>query len=167
MSNWENRPVEIAHLLNPAFCAVLLHDSTRAHVEIIDLGISYPLMFVILPFVLHKVTRDEFPKDAEATLQEWYWSHPDIHLSFPERTRQLVHYTKEALIFGFQQGVFSLEEDNVDGNILPTRKTLNPLSTWPRNSDAYDCRQKAKYLGRWLAQTGDTSTIYRVLGIRP
>ena len=62
MLNWENRPVEITHLLNPAFCAVLLHDSTRAYVEIINPGISYPLMFVILPLILHKATREEFPK---------------------------------------------------------------------------------------------------------
>ena len=167
MPRWENRPVEIANLLNPAFCAVLLQDTLKAYVEINNFGMSYPLMFVVLPVVLHKATRNKFPKTTQTTLSEWLQSHSDIRLAFVERTRQLVPYTKEALIFGFQQGIFLLDENNENGYILPTKKDLASLPSWSKNSEPFDCREKAKFTGRWFAQTGDASTIYKTFGIRP
>src|ERR1039457_6981771 len=60
MRIWNDRPPEIAHLFNPAFCALLIREGVLGFVEVSPGGMPYPLVFLLLPIVLHKATRDRF-----------------------------------------------------------------------------------------------------------
>ena len=53
MRRWEERPIEVANLLNPAFCGRLLYQSIVGHSEYESKDMPYVLFFLVLPLVLH------------------------------------------------------------------------------------------------------------------
>jgi hypothetical protein len=166
MLPWEERPFEIANLLNPAFCSLLLQESIASYFKYRERGMPYPLAFLVLPLVLHKKTRKMLPSTSPVTLHEWINNHPEVNFMFVERTRRLVLYTKESLIFGIHQRTISISDKEHDKGNLIVRIKLKTLS-WPIDSEAADCRNKARFVGRWFAQTGSVSTIFRIWRIRP
>ena len=57
MKAWNERTHEIAYLLNPAFCGRILYSSIKAYNEKTRKSFPFPLIYLILPLVLHKKTR--------------------------------------------------------------------------------------------------------------
>lgn len=163
MLPWENRPIEVANLLNPAFCSILLRDSVETFQIENGQGMSYPLSFFILPLVLHKPTREALPRTTRTKLHTWLQEKPEVRIGFVERARQLVPYSKEAIIFGLQTGIIKVNEN---GNLTPSSKRLKKLS-WVDEVEPSICRKKAQFLGRWLARAGNVPTILTIWGIRP
>jgi hypothetical protein len=49
MRLWNDRPPEIAHLFNPAFCAVLIREGVLGFMDVSPGGMPYPLVFLLLP----------------------------------------------------------------------------------------------------------------------
>jgi hypothetical protein len=49
MRIWNDRPPEIAHLFNPAFCALLIREGVLGFGEVSPGGMPYPLVFLLLP----------------------------------------------------------------------------------------------------------------------
>lgn len=125
MLSWEKRPAEIANLLNPAFCSVLLRSSIDGFQKEKEYGISYPLLFLVLPLVLHAPTRQTLPKTTQTKLHVWLQNFPEVRVRFVNRTRELVPYTKEALIFGLQTEIIAICNN---GNFIVTPKTLKKPS---------------------------------------
>lgn len=165
---WEQRPVEIANLLNPAFCAVLLRDAIAAYSKKDKQGMNYLLVYLILPLVLHKTTRRSIPSRGNMTLIEWIEKHETNNWVFVDHIRQLIPFSKEALIFAIQQGVVAFgNQENSYGNLLALPKELLADETWAQNSVPMDCRNKARIVGEWFADMADITTIYRAFGIRP
>lgn len=170
MLPWNNRPPAVANLMNPAFCAVLLREAIEKYHEKNDkLGMPYPIGFIILPLVLHQDTRKVLPnQNPKLTLHEWVEANPSVLLRFAERTRQLVPYTREALIFGIQQGTIRITNDvNQVGHLIPTSKKYQQKYPWSKDSQAAIYKKQAGMLGRWLAQIGNSSLIFTTLRIRP
>jgi len=64
MKEWANRPPEIAALLNPAFCGFLMSTGLDAYTQNVNEGAPYAFPFVMLPLVLHKPTRQAFPRSS-------------------------------------------------------------------------------------------------------
>ncbi|WP_414577239.1 three component ABC system middle component [Anabaena sp. CCY 9402-a] len=58
MQSWEQRPLEYANLLNPAFCSIILHNAIKGYQNEKKQGMPYPLLFLLLPLVLHNSTRN-------------------------------------------------------------------------------------------------------------
>lgn len=162
MLTWERRPVEVANLLNPAFCSLLLRGAIDTFQAENDEGMAYPLSFVLLPLVLHKPTRQTLPRTTRTRLHVWLQEKPEVRIGFIDRIRQLVPYTREALIFGMQSQFITIDEN---GNLIPVRKRVKNLP-WPNDSESSICYKQAQFVGRWLAQAGSTSTIFTTLGIR-
>ena len=68
---WSERPIEIAHLLNPAFCSTLLFESITGYKQENGSGMPFATAFLVLPVVLHKPTRDHLPKSIATKLHAW------------------------------------------------------------------------------------------------
>ena len=165
---WENRPIEVAYLLNPAFCTVLLLDSIRAYEKLDKKGMSYFLVFLVLPLLLHGKTRKNIPVKHKTTLFEWVKKQQITNYLLAEHIRQKQPYTKEALMFAIQQDIlkFGDEEQNT-GNILATTRNLHDDDIWTKSDTADEFKRKAGVIGGWFGEVGDVATIYRVLGIYP
>ncbi len=169
MMRWEQRPIEISNLLNPAFCAILLHDAIKAYAQKDQRGMNYLLVYLILPLVLHNQTRRMIPSRANLTLMEWVEKQEINTWILVDHVRQLIPFTKEALIFGIQQGVvdFSKQENTYSNLLALSNKKLSNDESWLQGSTPVDCRNKAEIIGEWFAEVADATTIYRTFGIRP
>ncbi len=161
MLRWEQRPVEVANLFNPAFCAVLLQSSIKGFQSQQDRGMPYPLLFLVLPIVLHSYTREILPKSTATKMHVWLQEHPEVRIGFVERSRNLVPYTKEALIFGVRTGIIAVGSD---GSFTRVQRVLKTPGT-----DSYIDRlvKRTDFLGRWLTQIEEPSNIFTMWGIRP
>lgn len=163
MLPWNERPFEIAYLLNPAFCGLLVREAAHSFAEERQQGLPYVLSFLILPTVLHQSTRDALPERANVRMFEWLERQPRLKSSFATRARNLAPYTRESIIFGVQKGILMV--DNA-GNLHSIGTPTQP-SEWPNTAEPSQCRDQARFLGRWFAQTGDATTIFRLWGVRP
>jgi hypothetical protein len=160
---WEQRPVEVANLLNPAFIAVLLHSTFEGFQSVNYNGMPYTITFLSLPLVLHKPTRDILPRTTATKLTNWIHNEPFILVGYYERTRHLVPYIKEGMVYGLKTELFSVtEEGNYISKQWPTRSLR-----WPAASEPVICRKKAEFVGRWLAAAGDVHTVYSIFGVQP
>ena len=62
MKAWAGRPTELAYLFNPAFCGWVLREAVAGYASVKPAGLPLPLAFLILPVVLHRVTRELVPR---------------------------------------------------------------------------------------------------------
>lgn len=163
MLSWEKRPFETANLLNPALCSVLLYGAVRDFEQERLQGMPFALSFLILPFVLHKPTRETLPQTARTPLQDWLMEQSqEFSLAFASRTCQLIPYTKESLTFGMQRQILAI---NQSGGVIcgkgkiDFRKILGtPTALLIDNS---------RLLGRWFAKVEHETLVFKMLGIRP
>jgi hypothetical protein len=162
---WAMRPDEVAHLLNPAFTGVLLRRSVDAYVRESSSGMPFSLVFLVLPFALHRGTFDRLPAKATHRLPQWIQDNRDILVTFPRRMRTLVPYTREGLIFAAQRRILAF---GTDGSVNPGPKKLRGLSTFLKSGfDIPAILMRAQFMGRWLALSGSPSTLFSVLGVTP
>lgn len=163
MLPWEKRPVEIANLLNASFCSILLKDSIAGFNQENTQGMPYALSFIILPLVLHKPTRECLPRIITTQFHAWLERNQEVRIGFAGRARQLVPYTKEAIVFGMEAGIITIAGN---GRLALGKKSLINNS-WNSETEAANCRKKALFVGRWLARGGKVSTIFILWGICP
>lgn len=163
MTYWERRPFEVANLLNPAFCAVLITSSAIEYEKAASKGMPFPLAFFVLPLVLHSSTRSEIPRSVVTRMHSWLQEKPEMRVGFAERMRVMLPFTREAIIFGIHARVLKL---NDQGEIVKGQARIRS-GDWEDSSEPRICRQKASFVGRWLAAAGDLSTVFVMWGVQP
>lgn len=159
------RPREIAVNFNPALTAAVLWNSVSAYAESDEntglAALSYPLLFLVLPLVLHESTLSAMPRDRRTRLQMWLSEHGEVLDGFAARASWLSQYTREGLIWGFACGVLALD---AEGRI----KTGSASVAEPPSEDhTAQVFAKAKLVGRWFAQVPDPAAIFQMLGVKP
>ena len=75
MMPWAERSREERALLNPGFCAQLLWCAARSCVRDGG-GLSFEEAFLVLPFVLHRGTREALPRGTRTSLAVWLDANP-------------------------------------------------------------------------------------------
>lgn len=163
MQAWTERPTEIAHLLNPAFCALVLVHCVRGYVEEATAGLPYPLVFLILPIVLHKPTRDALPTSIATRMHPWLENHQQVQVGFADRCVSVIDHTREAMIFAVVRNLLQITSD---ARIEAPQQRFR-LPPWPLESEPVACLGKARFVGRWMARAGQPATLFAMWGIRP
>lgn len=165
MTAWADRSHEERALLNPGFCANLLWQAASGYVSDSNGALSFEESFLVLPFVLHRETREALPRSSRTSLAVWLDEHPLARSSVASRARLLVPFTKEALMFGGVHGFIRL-----DGS------SLRAEATWQRtvnrtlretSDEVKDCAKRAAFIGKWFSQTGSAATVLALIGVRP
>jgi hypothetical protein len=162
MDAWNERPLEIAHLFNPAFCGRIVCQSIEAYKkESKTRSFPFVLTYLVLPIILHTYTRSLIASSA-VPMHTWIEKNPDVRVSFAERVRELMPITQESLMFVLQTHVVTVsDEGNLD--IVPKhRKSDSTLS-----DEIKEILKKATILGRWFARAGNTTTIFTTWGVKP
>lgn len=162
MQKWGERPIEIASLFNPVFCSVILREAINGFESEQSEGMAYPLVFLVLPIVLHKTTRDNIPNILTTKMHSWINKNRELKIEFPDRVRNFNMITREGLLYGLQANLFSI---NDHGRFKVSNRKIK--NTWMLDSEPSKCSKKAGFVGRWLAQAGDTKTIFHMWGIKP
>jgi len=167
MKPWEKRPPEDANLYNPVFCSVILHNAIKGYQSQQESGMPFPLIFLILPFVLHQKTRETLPNTTNKNFYSWLQENPQIYIRFSHGAKHRVQQTKESIAFGIKQQIFQVNNDGRIILVIKRRTVRNPDKIWSKESDAYQCYSKAHFVGKWLTKINDVSNIFVALGIRP
>ena len=163
MLRWEDRPLEIANHLNPAFCSLILFEAVSGFLERSSRGMDYTSSFLVLPIVLHKTTRESLPRSTVTKLHTWIQNNPSCRIGFGKRVQSLRPYTREALIFGMQRGLLAID---TEGLLIPVKSKIPKLSA-PESSEPSEIRKKALFVGKWFADVRDTPTLLAIWGLRP
>ena len=163
MRPWEDRPIEIANLLNPAFCGEVLSRYIRKYEEVSEQSSPYALSFLVLPIVLHRRTRESISPSTREQMHVWLQSHQEVRVGFAERAKQMVPITKEAIAFLLQIGAVAVDEK---GGIRPLTFKRRRVES-QEGGEVGDCYKKAETVGRWFARGGTPTTIYTMWGVRP
>jgi len=161
---WAERSREERALLNPALCAVLLWHAARSCVRDGD-SLSFEEGFLVLPFVLHRTTRDALPRGTRTSLAVWLDANPLARGRIAPRARLLVPFTKEAITFGAAHGLLQMEAARLKA--VGAWRTRVDRSVRASSDEVRECAKRAKFIGKWFAATGSASTVMALLGVRP
>lgn len=168
MRSWEDRSIEIANLLNPAFLSAIIYQSIKGYaIESRKTKCPYVLPFLVISLVLHKRTRDSLPRQVTSTFSTWLTQIRGSHakLNYSERTKELVPFVKEAIMFGLTNQLLILDGTgslNINQKIsLPTHSNKNITE------EVINCYKRAYFCGRWIAKAGKIETVMALLGVKP
>lgn len=165
MKPWSERPAELANLLNPAFGGLILFTAVKSFQEQAGHGMPYPFAALVLPLVLHKPTRESLPRDTRTTLLSWLEGQQSLLPHFAPRVTSVLPYTREAIRFVTARGVLRPATGGLlevgDGRVGSSPRLAS------HSEEVGACLSRAQFVGRWLAQAGDTTTVYQALGIQP
>lgn len=165
MSRWSSRPSEERALLNPGFCSCILWQAAVGHKSVSQASLPFDLSFLVLPIVLHRATRDALPTTVRTSLAVWIDDNPLARSRVADRSRMLVPFTKEAMMFGGLHGALEFQAGAISAN--PAWK--KPIATELKNStdEVRGCMKRAEFVGKWLASSGSSSTVMAIFGVRP
>jgi hypothetical protein len=162
--SWEDRSIITANLLNPAFCGEVIRRTVISFNEN-DKGSAMPfvLAFLILPIVLHKRTRQKMPLRSSTYFHSWVEENEAVFIGFADRAKQMMPFTREAILFLMVQQAMTVDED---GFVYASRyKKAIPRGA--NTEEINEIYKKAELLGKWLRLTGNPQTIFMFLKIRP
>lgn len=162
MKKWQSRAAEVAYLLNPAFCGRIIYHAIKTYSEETKRPMPFPLVYLILPLVLHRKTRERIKSVTQ--MQIWIQRNPDLLIGFANRTKNMVQITNEAVEFLMQSGIVALT-NNAELELLQLFKSLS--SNKNTNDEIKECISKSSNVAKWFAKAGTVETIYISWGVRP
>lgn len=162
MKRWDQRPIEIRNLFNPAFCGLILMRALCGYEEEDDRGMPFSLALLVLPLCLHKRSREILQAGNRSYFLKIVSNHPEMLVGFARRTTDLLPFTFEALGFMMQLELFTVQEHGrLKAQPAGMRKTVSGTA------ESVTCQRVARFLGREFARVGDRSTLYMTMGVRP
>jgi hypothetical protein len=165
MMVWAERSHEERALLNPGFCATLLWHAARGYASEGDIALSFEESFLVLPFVLHRGTRETLPRSSRTSLAAWLDEYPLARGRVASRARLLVPFTKEALTFGGAHGLIRLDEGRLRADPVWQRTVNRTLKV--TSDEVKGCASRAAFIGKWFAEAGSAATVLALIGVRP
>lgn len=162
MKSWSERTREVAYLLNPAFCGRLLYAAIREYENKAKQAFPFPLVYLILPLVLHKQTRSRI--SSRTQLLQWIQANQYLLVGYARRTKELVVITNEAIELLLQSGMIQLTQS---GGLCTAASKKSLSKTRFVDPEISECITKSEHVARWFASTGKVETIYISLGVRP
>lgn len=165
MTPWAQRSHEERTLLNPGFCANLLWHGALGHMAENRAAMPLEESFLVLPFVLHRETREALPRNTRTSLPVWLNENPLARSQVVTRARALVPFTKEALIFAGVRGFIALNDTRLHADAnwgAAVNRVLKESS-----AEVNLCAKRAFFLGKWFAKTGSATTVLAIMGARP
>lgn len=165
MTTWIDRTIEERALLNPAFCASLIWQFATAADEPGRRALTLAESYLVLPIVLPRNSREVLPRSTRTSLAAWIAENPSFQATLAVRSRAMVPFTKEALIFGGTRKFLNVSIDAVRASEEWKR---NVISTFRQSSlETQACLKKATFLGDWFIETGTANTVMALMGVRP
>jgi len=162
MKRWDQRPIEIRNLFNPAFCGLVLFRALSGFEEEDPRGMYFSLALLVLPLCLHKESREILSRRSRSYFLKALSDHPELAVSFSKRVNDLLPFTLEGLGFLMSLNTFSVSPSGrLRTNSIGVRKGI------AGTPETIACQRVARYLGREFAVIGSRSTVYATLGVRP
>lgn len=162
MKRWDQRPIEIRNLFNPAFCGLILFRALAGFEEENPGGMPFSLALLVLPLCLQRDSREVLAQASRSYLLKTVEKNPQMLVGFGRRTSDLLPFTFEALGFLMQLRCFKVTEAG-KLQTIPERVRKSSVGT----PESMACQRVARFIGREFARISDRVTIYTSFGIRP
>lgn len=162
MRKWDERPAEVAYLLNPAFCGRLLYNTIKTYNDDTKRAFPFSLIYLILPLLLHKHTRQCV--NSRTQLLVWVQRNEYLLIRFAERAKQLVPITNEAVRILLQSGYVWF---NTYGELEFSHNKKAISKTRFADDEIKECINKSEQIAKWFAKAGKAETVYIALGVKP
>jgi hypothetical protein len=143
---------------------MLLWTCAEGYSSVAEQGIPYPLLFIAMPVVLHKSTRESLPRSARTSLAAWLGENPQVHVRFADRATSLVSLVKEGILFGANGQLLEVSSSRI---IAATRPPSMTSFLTQASEELKDCIKRAKFVGKWFASSGEYTTIMALWGVAP
>jgi hypothetical protein len=162
VKRWDQRPIEIRNLFNPAFCGLILFRALQGYEEEDMRGMPFSLSLLVLPLCLQKDSREVIAGSPRSYLLKTVEKNQQIMVGFAERVTQMLPYALEGFGLLMERGCLTVAED---GRIqtVPNKVRKSIKGT----EETVSCQRVARIVGREFARIADRVTIYTTLGIRP
>lgn len=162
MKNWEQRPIEIRNLFNPAFCGLILHRAFAGYEEEDAEGMPFSLSLLVLPLCLHRDTRDVMASSSRSYLLKVVERNPQTLVGFAERASSMLPFSLEALGLLVQFDCVTVGDK---GRLRTGGGRVRRAVSGTEETIA--CQRVARFVGREFARVSDRVTIFTTLGVRP
>ena len=80
--NWDDRNPIVANLFNPAFCGQIIRIVVQSYNQNSNKKFPFALVFIILPILLHKETRERMPKSIRTYFLVWIEENGYLFINF-------------------------------------------------------------------------------------
>jgi hypothetical protein len=162
MKRWDQRPIEVRNLFNPAFCGLILFRALQGYEEDNSDGMPFSLALLVLPLCLQKESRQVIADSPRSYLLKTVERNPQMLVGFADRARDLMPFALEA--FGLLMGKACFVVSH-DGRLrtVPDRVRKSVTGT----SESVSCQRVARFVGKEFARIADRVTVYTTFGIRP
>jgi len=162
VKRWDQRPIEIRNLFNPAFCGLILFRAMQSYEEVDDRGIPFSLSLLVLPLCLHKDSREVIAGSPRSYLLKTMENNPQVHVGFADRVTAMLPYAFEGFGLLMERGCISVANE---GRIqtVPNKVRKSVTGT----DETKSCQQVARIVGKEFARIADRVTVYTAFGIRP
>lgn len=161
MDAWNKRVPEIAYLLNPAFCSTAIYHVILEYQKKVKRGFPFTLVYLILPIVLHKSTRERIT--SRTNMVVWIQKYPDVLIGFPGRAKSLVPFSNESVEFLLQRNILEMVHSELSIVKTLSKTKIDAIA----DQEILECYKKAEHVGRWFAQMGAEENIYATWGVKP
>lgn len=159
---WEDRAVEEANLLNPAFLSLVAFSVCRGYESEVSRPIDFFLPFIALPLVTTSFLRDLLPRTVRTKLAGWLHENEGDLLDFGERAAAHAAWVRQGLAYGIRFEALEIEGASLRAGSIK-RKPRGCISS----DEVEFTRQRAFFVGRWFATAGSARTIAGLFGVRP
>lgn len=163
MKAWNQRNPIVANLLNPAFCGEVIRRSANSYNKATNSNFPFAFSFIVLPILLHKETRDRMPKTTRSYLFAWVEDNEDLFYNFSNRARQMVPFTKEAILFLIQNKLVEIDDK---GQLIVTPKRIKKFSGEDID-EVNTILKKSEMLGKWLSHNSNINSVFSFFRITP
>lgn len=161
MNAWNKRVPEIAYLLNPAFCSLIIYHVILEYQKKSSRDFPITLVYLVLPIILHKSTRERIT--SKTNMVVWIQKNPDVLIGFPSRAKSLVPFANESIEFLLQKNILEISHSELSVVKTLSKAKINVIA----DQEILECINKAAHVGRWFAQMGAEENIYAVWGVKP
>jgi len=162
MKRWDQRPVEIRNLFNPAFCGLVIFRALHGYEEEDARGMPFSLSLLVLPLCLHKNSREVITSNPRRYLLKTVEKNQQVMVGFAERVTHMLPYAFEGFGLLMERGCIETADN---GRILTVpdkvRKKLKGTD------ETVSCQKVARIVGKEFGRIADRVTIYTTFGIRP
>lgn len=145
---------------NPAFCALVLHYFLKGFNESNKNGVDFPILFLPIPLLLSTDVMSTLVHTNKATgFLNWITSNPLVKIDLHERIHNTIQITKDAILFGTQQGVLLVSDT---AQFYPTG-TIKEKDVKEIGLHSYT--SVSERFGYWSGKLDSTKTLLYSLGI--
>ena len=163
---YHNRAPEEARLFNPPFLGSLSYEFVKAYGNKREGSAPMSLTAVSLAISLHGESRRRLPYSIVTSLYEWLQKNEDLLIGFPDRTRGLLPYVHEAVMFAMAHNAIVIKEGQ-HLQIGSKRVHFPAKFVEKTTAETRDIIHRTKFVGRWFAKSVSEPSILAAWGVRP